>query len=167
VDLPPQSDIGVRTFEQLNQSMSRITGVPTTNSGVRSTYLQVQQQLPPVPAIEAFLASHQTGVAQLAIKYCSVMVDTPVTRAAFFPALNPAVAPAVQFADAAGKDILVTPLLQKAVGTGIASQPADLAIRTELHALVARLAAKPGANSSTVAKAACAAALGSGLLTIH
>jgi hypothetical protein len=71
VDLPAQPDIGVRTFGQLNQSMSRITGVPTTNSGVRQTYLQVQQQLPPVPSIEAFLASHQTGVAQLAIKYCS------------------------------------------------------------------------------------------------
>ena len=52
---------------------------------MRSTYLQVQQQLPPVPNIEAFLASHQTGIAQLAIKYCSVMVDTASTRTAFFP----------------------------------------------------------------------------------
>ena len=79
---------GMRTFEQLNQSMSKITGVPTTNTAVRATYLQVQQQLPPVPSIEAFLASNQTGVAQLAIKYCSVMVDTPAARAAFFPALT-------------------------------------------------------------------------------
>src|SRR5690606_32927510 len=63
-DLDPRPDIGVRTFEQLNQSMSQVTGVPTTNTQVRSTYLQVQQQLPPVPDIEAFLASHQTGVAQ-------------------------------------------------------------------------------------------------------
>jgi hypothetical protein len=167
VDQPPQSDIGVRTFEQLNQSMSRITGVPTTNSGVRSTYLQVQQQLPPVPSIEAFLASHQTGVAQLAIKYCSVMVDTPATRAAFFPALNLSTTPAIQFADPTGKDILAVPLLQKVVGTNLASQPSDTAVRTELHALIAKLAAKPGASSSNVAKAACAAALGSGVLTIH
>jgi hypothetical protein len=166
-DLPAQSDIGVRTFEQLNQSMSRITGVPTTNAGVRSTYLQVQQQLPPVPSIEAFLASHQTGVAQLAIKYCSVMVDTPATRAAFFPSLNLATAPAAQFADATGKDILVLPLLQKAVGTNLASQPTDVAVRTELHALIGKLSAKPGASSSNVAKAACAAALGSAVLTIH
>jgi hypothetical protein len=165
-DLPARSDIGVRTFEQLNQSMSRITGVATTNSGVRSTYLQVQQQLPPVPSIEAFLASHQTGVAQLAIKYCSVMVDNPATRAAFFPALNIGVAPAAQFADATGKDILATPLLQKVMGTNVASQPSDAAVRNELHALIGKLAVKPGANSATVAKAACAAALGSGVLTI-
>jgi hypothetical protein len=167
VNLPPQPDIGVRTFEQLNQSMSRITGVPTTNSGVRQTYLTVQQQLPPVPSIEAFLASHQTGVAQLAIKYCSEMVNDANLRTNFFGAgLSLAASPATQFADAAGKDILITPLLQKVVGTNIASQPADAEIRTELVRLIDRLATKPGATSANVAKASCAAALGSGVLSI-
>jgi len=147
--------------------MSRITGVPTTNSSVRSTYLQLQQQLPPVPSIEAFLASHQTGIAQLAIKYCSVMVDSPTARAAFFPTLNLATSPATQFADANGKDILITPLLQKAVGSNLASQPADAAIRAELQSLIGKLAVKTGASSGNVAKAACAAVLGSGVLTIH
>jgi hypothetical protein len=167
VDLPPQSDVGVRTFEQLNQSMSRITGVPTTNSGVRQTYLQVQQQLPPVPSIEAFLASHQTGVAQLAIKYCSEMVNNPTMRTNFFGAgLNVGANPATQFGSPAGKDILIVPLLQKAVGANIGSQPADAEIRTELSLLIDTLANKPNANSSNVAKAACAAALGSGVLSI-
>jgi Concanavalin A-like lectin/glucanases superfamily len=165
VDLPAQADIGIRTFEQLNQSMSRITGVPTTHTGVRATYLQVQQQLPPVPSIDAFLASHQTGVAQLAIKYCSVMVDDAAMRAAFFPALSGGIAPSAQFAGA-GKDILVVPLLQKAVGSNIESQPSDADIRTELGNLIDRLASKPGASSTNVAKAACAAALGSGVLSI-
>jgi hypothetical protein len=164
VDLLPQSDIGMRTFEQLNQTMARITGVPTTNTGVRTTYLQVQQQLPPVPSIDAFLASHQTGVAQLAIKYCSVMVDNASLRAAFFPGLNTA-GPVSQF-NGAGKDILVVPLLQKAVGTNIASQPSDADVRAELESLIDRLASKPGASSANVAKAACAAALGSGVLSI-
>jgi hypothetical protein len=169
VNLAPQPDIGVRTFEQLNQSMSIITGVPTTDPGVRSTYLQVQQQLPPVPNIEAFLASHQTGVAQLAIKYCSVMVNTASTRQAFFPALNLAVQPATQFAGA-GKDILLVPLLTRAFqqdnGVDLATQPSDTEVRAELSALIDKLSAKPGASSATVAKAACAAALGSGALEI-
>jgi hypothetical protein len=168
VDLPAQSDVGMRTFEQLNQSMSRITGVATTNSGVRQTYLQVQQQLPPVPSIEAFLASHQTGVAQLAIKYCSEMVNSTAARTSFFGVgLSLGAAPATQFAGPAGKDILIVPLLQKAVGTGIASQPADAEIRAELGTLIDRLANKPGATSANVAKAACAAALGSGVLSIQ
>jgi len=112
-----------------------------------------------------FLASHQTGVAQLAIKYCSVMVDNATTRAAFFPGLNVGAAPATQFAGN-GRDILVVPLLQKAVGVNVGSQPTDTEVRTELNALIDRLAGKPGASSATVAKAACAAALGSGVLSI-
>jgi predicted small lipoprotein YifL len=165
-DLPAQSDIGVRTFEQLNQSMSRITGVATTNAGVRATYLQVQQQLPPVPGIENFLASHQTGVAQLAIKYCSEMVNDAALRTSFFGAgLNVSASPATQFAGA-GKDILVVPLLQKAVGINLTSQPADTDVRNELNALIDKLSARPGAGSATVAKAACAAALGSGVLSL-
>jgi hypothetical protein len=168
VDLAPQSDIGIRTFEQLNQSMSKITGVPTTNAAVRSTYLQVQQQLPPVPSIDAFLASHQTGVAQLAIKYCSEMVNNAGTRAAFFPALNTG-APGSQF-NGAGKDILLVPLLQKAFqqhsnGQDLVSQPSDAEVRTELSALIDRLVTN-GASSTNIAKGACAAALGSGALSI-
>jgi mono/diheme cytochrome c family protein len=164
VDLPAQSDIGLRTFEQLNQSMSRITGVPTTNAGVRQTYLQVQQQLPPVPSIEAFLASHQTGIAQLAIKYCSVMVDDASLRAAFFPTLVVGTAASAQFGGA-GKDILVVPLLQRAVGTSLGTQPTDSEVRTELNLLIDKLVLN-GASSATVAKAACAASLGSGALSI-
>lgn len=166
VDLPQRPDIGVRTFDQLNQSMAKITGVPTTNNGVRSTFLQVQQQLPPVPDIETFLASHQTGVAQLAIKYCSEMVNDGDTREAFFPDLDLGASPVTQFAGTAGKNILIVPLLQKAVGANIASQPDDTAIRDELTALIDLLANKSGATSANVAKAACAAALGSGLLSI-
>jgi hypothetical protein len=167
-DLTPQSDIGIRTFEQLNQSMSKITGVPTTNTAVRATYLQVQQQLPPVPSIEAFLASHQTGIAQLAIKYCSEMVNNATTRAAFFPSLNSG-GPASQFAGA-GKDILLVPLLQKAFqqqsnGTDLVSQPTNSEVRTELSALIDRLVGN-GATSANVAKGTCAAALGSGALSI-
>jgi hypothetical protein len=95
------------------------------------------------------------------------MVNNATFRTNFFGAgLNVGANPATQFADAAGKDILIVPLLQKAVGTGIASQPADAEIRTELSVLIDRLAARPGATSANVAKASCAAALGSGVLSI-
>ncbi len=169
VDLDPQSDIGVRTFEQLNQSMSRITGVPTTTSGVRSTYLQLQQQLPPVPTLQAFLASHQTGVAQLAIQYCAALVDDDQKRPAFFPLLDLNTAAGTQFADPTGKDRLIGPLLVNAFlqksGVDLATQPTDSEVRTELSALIDRLVTG-GADSRTVAKAVCAAALGSGAVEI-
>jgi hypothetical protein len=118
-----------------------------------------------VPSIEAFLASHQTGIAQLAIKYCSAMVDDPTARANFYGALNINAAPSL-FDTQPGKDQLINPLLQKVVGANLASQPADADIRTELNALIDKLKGN-SANTSTIAKAACAAALGSGVLTIQ
>src|SRR5690606_17262870 len=97
---------------------------------------------------------------------CSEMVNERDTREAFFPGLDLLASPATQFEGTAGKNILVVPLLQKAVGANIASQPDDTAIRDELTSLIDLLANKSGATSANVAKAACAAALGSGLLSI-
>ena len=87
----------MRTFDELNASMSHITGVPITNRpGWRQTFATVKQQLPPSRTSSAFLASHQTGVAQLAIQYCAALVDDAAARTAFFPALNISVAVAVE-----------------------------------------------------------------------
>jgi hypothetical protein len=96
------------------------------------------------------------------------MVNNATTRAAFFPSLNTS-GPASQFAGT-GKDILLVPLLQKAFqqqgnGTDLVSQPAGSEVRTELSALIDRLVAN-GGSSANVAKGACAAALGSGALSI-
>jgi hypothetical protein len=95
------------------------------------------------------------------------MVDTNATG--FFPLLQVSQSAATQFADAAGKDRLIVPLLERALlqnqGTDLTSQPTGAEVRTELGALIDRLVAG-GADSRTIAKASCAAALGSGALTI-
>jgi hypothetical protein len=160
-DLPMRPDIGVRTFEQLNQSMSRITGMPTTTPAVRTTYLQLQQQLPPVPNIQAFLASHQTGVAQLAIKYCAAMVDSPAASLAFFGSNISA----ADLSTTTGKNAVINPLLARIVGANLSSQPADADVSTELGLLIDKLRTR-GAASPTIIKGTCAAALGSGVLSI-
>jgi hypothetical protein len=166
-DLAAQPDIGVRTFEQFNQSMARITGIPTTNAGVRATYLQVKQQLPTVPSIDAFLASHQTGIAQLAIKYCAAMVDDPAARTAFFgPGLDVSGSGAAAFGTQAGKNLAIDPLLAKAVGSALASQPQDADVRTEVSTLMDKLILT-GANAAIITKAACASVLGSGALAVQ
>ncbi len=72
---PVESDIGVRTFEEINATIAAITGIPTTNSEVVSVYSDYVQQLPTVEAIDAFLPSHQMAVAQLALTSCSELVD--------------------------------------------------------------------------------------------
>src|SRR5882672_5504183 len=56
---PPAASVGVRTFAQINASLAKLTGVPSTNSAVSQTYLTVQQQLPSVPTLESFSSANQ------------------------------------------------------------------------------------------------------------
>lgn len=89
------SDIGVRTFDEINETMSLITGItkavkvdlsqspysdanPVFNNQqqLNNTFTKYRQALPAISNIEAYLPSHQMAVAQLALNYCDVLVDT-------------------------------------------------------------------------------------------
>ena len=71
VDVPRDPDYGIRDFAEINQTMSNMTGVPTTQAQVKATYDAVFQALPVSTGIEGFLSSQQMGITQLAISYCS------------------------------------------------------------------------------------------------
>jgi len=74
-DAAPLSDIGVRTFAEINATIASMTGIAVTNSAVNSLYVQYRQQLPTVETIDAFLPSHQMAIAQLALTSCSERVN--------------------------------------------------------------------------------------------
>ena len=63
-DLAPVAAIGVRTFAEINSSLSLLTGVPSTQPAVLATYQAVQQQLPPVPTLESFSSDQRSGSAR-------------------------------------------------------------------------------------------------------
>ena len=160
----PLSEIGLRTFEELSASMSLMTGVSRNSPAVVETYDRVRQQLPTVENIEGFLSSHQVGLAQLAIEYCNELVESTTLRSSFFPGFNFST-PAAQAFDTPGeRDLVVNPLVAAAVGTGIATQPSQAEVRTELDGLITRLANCPGGcaadRTETIVKASCAAVLG-------
>ena len=73
---PEAPDLGVRTFERLTQTMAKVTGVPMIDTNVSTVYASVLSALPPVPDLTAYSAANQTAISQLAIAYCSEMVDT-------------------------------------------------------------------------------------------
>lgn len=72
-DLDPVSDIGVRTFSEINATMSELTGVPTSN--VYDTYNLLIQQLPSAENINAFVPANIIGISQLAFEYCGLLVE--------------------------------------------------------------------------------------------
>ena len=164
---PVASDIGVKTFAQINSTLSKLTGVPITNSTVNGTYLAVQQQLPPTPTIEAFSSANQVGVAQLAIQYCNVAVNTPSLQAALFGAPLTA----SQFTTQPGIDSVTTAIANKVLGTGLHSQPAASTVTTELSTLIHTLcttnSCTTAQGTNAVAAAACATAFGSADMMIN
>jgi len=164
---PVASDIGVKTFAQINSTLSKLTGVPITNSTVNGTYLAVQQQLPPTPTIEAFSSANQVGVAQLAIQYCNVAVNTPSLQAALFGAPLTA----SQFTTQPGIDSVTSAIANKVLGTGLHSQPAASAVTTELSTLIHTLCTTNSCTTTqgtnAVAAAACATAFGSAEMMIN
>jgi hypothetical protein len=105
------SDIGVRTFDAINATMAAITGVDPNNAKVKATYTSVRQSLPAINDIQAFLSSHQTSVAQLALQYCNVMVNDAGLRTAFFGSGFPSTI-GIQ----ADRDAVIGPLFDKMVG---------------------------------------------------
>ncbi|HED19363.1 MAG TPA: LamG domain-containing protein, partial [Gammaproteobacteria bacterium] len=67
------SDIGVRTFDEIDATMAAVTGVSA--QVVKPVFDVLRQQLPADEALESFLSAHQMAIAQLAIAYCSALVD--------------------------------------------------------------------------------------------
>lgn len=87
------SDIGVRTFEEINESLAEVTGIPSTTTSVLELFNGVaadasdegiRRQMPSIADFQGFQASHQTAIAQLAIAYCDALVANTTARAAFF-----------------------------------------------------------------------------------
>jgi len=176
-DSDPESDVGLRTFDELNATLSLITGVPQTNVRVASTYDTVKQGLPSIEKLATFGPAQQTALAQLAIQYCNQLVDTPNLRTAFFGnALNPANGGTATFGTSgapnnANRDVVISALLTRGINTGLEWNPDDTVIRNELDTLINKLVSGPTGGASggtgTVMKAACGAVLGSGTTLIQ
>ena len=129
------SDIGVRTFDEINATMSAVTGVPVTNAAVAATFTSYRRQLPAVENIQAYLSSHQMAVAQLAMKYCDVLVET---NPGYFAPFSFAALPSVAF-DTAGRNNVLNPLLRSifnvdlvASAKSLKTQPVEAEMRNML-----------------------------------
>lgn len=121
-DPAPASDIGIKTFDEINATMSTVTGVPVTNTTVATTFETYKQQLPSVENISAFLSSHQMGVAQMAMSYCNVLVNT---NKAFFNGFD-FNQPASTAFDATSKNQIISPLLVGLMNLDVATPANNL-----------------------------------------
>jgi|GEM_PF-2856226 len=79
-------NVGVKSFEELNASMSVLTGIPTAQ--VENTYNSIVTQLPTSNDVKSFLGVHQVSIMKLAAEYCHRLVDDATQRAIIWPTTN-------------------------------------------------------------------------------
>jgi hypothetical protein len=167
-DLPRGPQLGLRDFAEINATMALVTGIDPSNTAVNTTYLLVRQAMPVSPNIAGFISSQQMGITQLAIKYCSVLVDDPTARSAYFPGFPFAADISSAFDD---RTLLLDPLIDNMVGNGIGTQPDLTALRGEVNRLVDGLIACGGScepdRTERVVKGACASVLGSAAILVQ
>ena len=175
VDIEGQAHIGIRTFAQVNASLSSLTGVPQTNAAVADAYQRVRAQLPNAPELGGFVAAHQMGVTQLSVAYCNALVNDTSQRAAYFPGFNFSANASSAF-DAQGRAQIIDPLLQRLLadeinGQVLANQADPVEIRAELNSLIDIMTDCSGQCASgrteLTVKAACAAVMGSAVMLLQ
>jgi len=176
---PPPADVleedrtpphGIRDFAEINAAMSKLTGVPASQPEVAETYGLVRQAMPVQANLGGFISSQQMGITQLAIRYCSVLVEDPALRATFWPAFSAWNAdPATAFGG--DRSAVIDPIIENTIGLGIPTQPDAAAVHGEIDDLITRLSACSGSCSAdrteNIMKASCAAALGSAAMLVQ
>jgi len=184
-DLPPASQIGVRTFDEIAASYSAILGVDPLiqyadgSFPVDETFQELRQSLPAIEDVSAFLSSHQIAIAQLAIQYCDAAIGSnanpnPDAEGVVWTSFDFDQAANTAFS-AANRGNFVDPLIARAVGQTsggppLGSQPSYTLVYDELAAfsaagnrpdnLIDRLLAGPS-DTRAIAKGVCASVLGS------
>ncbi len=186
------ADIGLRTFDEINATMASITGVDEQT--VSTEFGLLRQQLPAVEALGGFLSAHQMGIAQLAIAYCSALVDDSALRTSFF-GLNDSffTAPVATAFTPTNKGLIVTALYDRIAGiqpvgggSGLATAPSNTEFVDELIGpnpdtniddpdnLFDRLTQNCGSGgicdqvrTRTIVKSMCAATLGSAAMLVQ
>lgn len=185
---PARPVIGVRTFDEINATMSALTRVPPTHGDIPETFNLIRQQLPVSDGVDAFVTAHQIGIAQLAIEYCNALVEA---EAAGDTQVEPLFSVdynqnANNISDADWHDQVIDPLLARILATGLDSQPNPATVRNEIDTLLlstdnikpinapdgipdglARCGGNCPADQTAVAvKGACAAALASAIMLL-
>jgi hypothetical protein len=184
----PVPVLGIRNFARVNASMAAVTGVDPETPEVKSTYLELTQQLPAGPDLRSFVSANQVGVAKLGIEYCDALVGdgnpaNQVQRNQFFTGASSFgwdQPPATAFANPADVDLITDPLLDKVVGAGLRGNVGGLPARDQVESLLDQLivdlsamcggADEPacdGDYTKSIVKGVCAAAVSSGPVQIH
>lgn len=143
-----QASVGLKNYDQINSSMSVITGIEATTPAVRTVFATLTTSMPTDNDIKGFLGSQQVSVFKLAVEYCDALVKDATKRAVFFPGFNFAGTPAAVL-NASGKQEIADTLVTKIWGKDLDFLPPHTESVATVMGLIDNILV--GKNTATVA----------------
>lgn len=160
-------DVGIKNFEQINLTMSKLTGIPTNNGNVLPVYNDIVIQLPTDNNVKNFLPSMQVAITKLATEYCDRLVEVGTLQSTIWPAINVTQTPA-QTLTSTNKVLLISQTIDYFFGP--IDQPSIDNAKAELLSLYDSLitgeSLTTNATTKKVVKGICTAALSSAYVTL-
>ena len=156
-----EPELGLRTFAQINDTMSVLTGINANDAAVLGTYSDLRSSLPSTSDLLTFAAAQQIAIQRLATTYCGAVVTDAGNCSAFFGACS---------IDGAAKDQVADVLYDRFIGDNLADQPDRAGVTTEIVSVIDDLGCAAGCNGATAEVAlqvSCAAVLSSAALTVN
>lgn len=167
---------GIKSHEQILNSMSALTGVSIMNTSVKAVYDQVATSLPTDNDLKVFLPPHQLAITKLAAEFCKVLVETTTVpkdrrvplRAIIWPTINFNGTPAVSLS-MANRDLIIENVTEAFWGGIITIDEKSLS-EMELHQLIEDLLEgenlTQASTTRNVIKGVCTAVLSSAHVTL-
>jgi hypothetical protein len=159
-------DVGIKNFDQINYTMSQLTGIPTSNTNVASVYSDIAIQLPTDNNVQNFLPSMQVAITKLATEYCDRLIEIGTLKATIWPGIDFTQTP-TQTLTTAKKTLLISQTISYFYGPVSSSESAT--ITTELTSLYDSLISgeslTTSATTKKVVKGLCTASLSSAYVT--
>ena len=166
------ADVGVKSFLQINATMSVLTGVPKSRDSVAAEFDKVKSQLPTTNDAASFSGTSQGAIAKLAIAYCDAAIEDAALRANLIPGFNFAAANLSTAFSPAMKDLAINSLTEKFWGSDLRANPDIATTKAILNPMLDALVAG-GLNGQSVAvrtrnivKGLCTAVLASSSVTM-
>lgn len=156
-----EPELGMRTFSELNDTMSDLTGIDPNQNEVLASYSNLRDSLPATPNLLAFVPAQQIAIQQLATSYCGAVVADSARCDAMFG--NCAI-------DGNAKDQVATALYDRMIGDNLAVQPDRADVTAEVVSMIDDLGCANGCNAADaqlVLQASCAAVLSSAAVTVN
>lgn len=160
-------EVGVKNFEQINQTMSVLTGIPTNNTNVATVYNDIVIQLPTDNNIKNFLPSMQVAITKLGTEYCDRLIEIGTLKTTIWPSINFAQTP-TQTLTAANRVTLINQTVEHFLGPidGTSKDEAKTELNTLYDDLIAGESLTTSATTKKVVKGLCTAVLSSAYITI-